>query len=227
MTEATHAFLLGSVPHREADLIVTLFTRDQGKVGAMARGARRSQKRFGGALSPFHTLLVQLDPARGELLTMREASLATIRLGLTSHLDAMEASGRALRWLKRGVPAKEPHPRLFSAISDLLDEAEEAPDAIDAAVARFGLVLLQDLGYALTLSSCAACGRSRPASQSAYVDTKRGGVVCTSCGGGGTRIRPARLDAWERMQRGEPIERDDAVALAGLVEEVLLAHVDG
>ncbi len=234
--ESTAAFLLGSVPHRESDLIVQLFTPD-GRVGAVARGARRSQKRFGGALSPFHTLSVSLEPGRGELMTLREASLETVRLTLTQNLEAMEGAGRALRWLRRGVPQREPHPRVFLAMHELLDaldapnvhDEREDASGIEAQIARFGLLLLRDLGYALTLAACAVCGRPRPPSLPAYFDTSRGGVVCTSCGGGGERIPAPRLAAWQAWEANEPnarLTKHDARALEARIEEVLLAHVD-
>jgi DNA repair protein RecO (recombination protein O) len=57
----TAALLVRSVAYGEADLIATFFTETDGKLSAMIRGARRSTKRFGGALEPIHELHVVLD----------------------------------------------------------------------------------------------------------------------------------------------------------------------
>ena len=73
----TEALVLRRTPYREADLVVTLFTAELGQVSALARAARKSQRRFGGSLEPFHTLQTELDePSGAELMTLRTAQNA-------------------------------------------------------------------------------------------------------------------------------------------------------
>ncbi|HEX5101745.1 MAG TPA: recombination protein O N-terminal domain-containing protein, partial [Polyangiaceae bacterium] len=57
----THALLLKRVEYGEADLVLTLFTERFGRISALARAARKSTRRFGGALEPMHTLEVALE----------------------------------------------------------------------------------------------------------------------------------------------------------------------
>src|SRR5690606_17286574 len=95
-----HALLLKRIDYRDSDLIVTLFTFDYGKVQALARGARRSRKRFAGSLEPMHTLEVELsEPARGQLYELRTASIITPRFRLAQRLERLQAAGRVLGWL--------------------------------------------------------------------------------------------------------------------------------
>ena len=93
----TEALLLRRVELGETDLVLTLFTQKLGRISAIARGARRSTKRFGGALEPFFTLRVRLEERpRSELFSLSEASLLRPRLGLLSELSRLEVAGRAL-----------------------------------------------------------------------------------------------------------------------------------
>nr|MDQ2647496.1 DNA repair protein RecO [Myxococcota bacterium] len=73
---STEALVLRRVEYGDADLIVTLLTLSLGRVSALARGARKSRRRFGGALEPFFTLSVTLEERRSsELFALREASV--------------------------------------------------------------------------------------------------------------------------------------------------------
>ena len=110
----TRALLLRRVSYGESDLVVTLFTESLGRISALARGARRSQKRFGGALEPMHTLVVRVDERAGaELLALREASLDKPRHQLVRDLDRMQAAGRALGWIRRAAPTRTPEPEVW------------------------------------------------------------------------------------------------------------------
>ncbi|HEY5376881.1 MAG TPA: recombination protein O N-terminal domain-containing protein, partial [Polyangiaceae bacterium] len=68
------ALLLRRVEYGESDLVVTLLTDSIGRVSALARGARKSVKRFGGVIEPMHTLRISYDDRAGaELVVLREA----------------------------------------------------------------------------------------------------------------------------------------------------------
>lgn len=225
----TRALLVKRVEYGESDLVLTLFTERFGRVTALARGARKSTRRFAGALEPMHTLEVRLEerPER-ELFGLREARIATPRLALTSELSRLEAAGKALGWLRRAAPARTPEPELWHGIEALLDRLAE-PGRVDAerVLAAAGMKLLGTLGWGLDLERCVSCGKPCPEGQSGLVDAARGGLVCRSCGGarrrldGALRHRLARAGA-----TGDPaaLETDDAAVALDLVEHVLRAH---
>ena len=104
------ALLVRSVPYGEADIVATFFTEEGGKLSAIVRGARKSTKRFGGALEPIHELFVTLEDRGKELCVLKEARIGRARTGITSDLDAMEAAGQALRWVRHLCPARTPEP---------------------------------------------------------------------------------------------------------------------
>ena len=100
----TRALLLARVVFGESDLVVTLLSWADGKVSALAKGARKSQKRFGGALEPFQTLSVALEERRGDLWSLQRAEVQRPRVRLLGRLEAVTAAGEALRWTRHLLP---------------------------------------------------------------------------------------------------------------------------
>lgn len=224
--------MLRRVEFGDADLIVMLLTRELGRVSALARGARRSRRRFGGALEPFFTLTVVLEERRAaELFTLREASLLRPRTGLLADLTALSAAGRVLGWVRRGAPAHTPEPEAWSIVEQLLDRLAMPANAgdADAALAGAGLRLLAAFGWALELERCVRCGRPCPDGRPANLEPTRGGLVCRECGGGRLRVsaeQRARLNLAARGQ-GPALAGADTHFALDLIERVLDAHAAG
>lgn len=217
------------VSHGDTDLIVHLFTEQLGLVGAVARGARKSQKRFGGALEPFHTVRVRLqERATGDLFVLEEAVLETVRTRLVMDLERMEAAGRALSWIRTSVPPQTPEPRAFSAITALLErldsEVKEPPP--DHHLAALGLTLLSTFGWGLDFTQCVRCGRPCGENQAAMVDADRGGLVCKSCGGARQKLGGAQRQRLLRASSGDgaALKPDDVPLVLSLVERAFAAH---
>ncbi len=230
-SHTTRALLLRRVSYGESDLVVTLFTEALGRVSALARGARRSQKRFGGSLEPMHTLLVRLDESAGaELMALREASLETPRHHLVRDLDRMQAAGRALGWIRRAAPPRTPEPDAWRVIIELLDRLDDARDTRTPRLhlAELGLRLLAALGWGLDLELCVRCGRACEPGRAAMIDASRGGLVCRACGGarmvldGAARARLASAAA----AKTPGLSPEDVDTALGLVESALRTHMD-
>ncbi len=202
--------------------ILSLFTESLGRVSALARGARKSKKRFGGALEPFHTVRVEFDePASGELFPLRDAALETTRLTLTSNLARMDAAGRALGWIRVATPARTAEPAVWRTLVELLDRLNDAV-AVDQrqVLAEQGLLLLAAFGWALELERCVRCGKQCAPGRAAMIDADRGGLVCRACGGARLRMSGATR---ARVARGALLPEDVDAAL-GLVEQALRSH---
>lgn len=227
----TAALLVRSVPFGEADVIATFFTRENGKLSAIVRGARRSTKRFTGALEPIHELHVTLEDKGKELCVLTEARVKRPRLGIASNLEAMEAAGHALRWVRHLCPARTPEPAAWRSLEELFDKldagtGEERASETRPEIAIFGLRLLTDMGYALELDRCVRCGRPCPEGRSAFVDAAGGGIVCTTCGGARRTISGDIRTSAARAQRGEAVSltREQAGIVIDVVEEAMAAH---
>lgn len=223
------ALLLKRTDFREVDVIVTLFTARYGKIQALARGARRSRKRFGGALEPIHTLDVELqEPKRGDFFELAQASVLEPRLKLPQSLERLQFAGKLLSWLRKALPERSPEPEIWRLSNDLLTRLD-TNDAIDPALAlsEFGLYFLQLLGWGITFDVCVRCGRPCPPSKPAHVTAAAGGLVCTNCGAGRTLLTAAQRERFNQSANGAQalLSGDARVALA-LVEEALAAHAD-
>lgn len=220
------ALLLRRVAVRDNDDIVHLFTEQIGAVSAIARGARRGSKRFS-ALEPMHTLRVSIDvsPAR-ELGTLKETSLARPRLGLASRLDAMEAAGHALRWVRRAAPARTEEPALWDEIVALLDALDAPGGAPKRLLAASGVRLLAAAGWGLELTRCVRCGKPAPPNARTIVDASAGGVVCRTCGAVGVPLSSAGRAAMLAAMDGAPIDTDPDPIVA-LVDRALEIHSRG
>lgn len=223
----TSALLLRSTAYGESDSIVTFLGQTSGKISAIARGARKSSKRFGGALEPLHTLHVEFEDRAKDLVTLKEASVERARIGLSTRLDGMEAAGLALRWARALCPAKTPEPDAYDALVRMLDAVDEGASA-RSELAVCGLRLLVATGFGLELDQCVRCGRPCPVDRVAAVDAARGGLVCQSCGGARLLFHaPVRAKAREALRGASVVFTEpEAEEIVTLVEVALSAHAE-
>ena len=201
----TQAVVLRSFRLGEADRVLHLYTLDRGRVGAVAKGIRKTKSRFGARLEPLSHVELMLHQGGGEHQTVTGVDL------LDSHRAAREDGYRlgvglvGLEAMLRLFSEQEANPRAFTALVrflELLDVWEtRAPSspAVDPLALSFQLKLLWVAGYLPHLTSCAECGA---------VDVplvgyspQAGGAVCERCATGSISISPAGLAAIEGLLR--------------------------
>ena len=221
------ALLLRRVEYGESDLVVTLLTDSIGRVSALARGARKSVKRFGGVLEPMHTLRISYDDRAGaELVVLREAKLERARPFLVTSLERMQAAGQALNWVRKAAPPRTPEPEVWAAMEALLDHLGDAEDSASprARLAATGLRLLSAFGWGIDFERCVSCGKQATAGQAAAVDAARGGLVCRDCGGARRRLSGDERRALSDAALGGKLDDELAALALDLVEQALKAH---
>ena len=222
-----HALLLRRVEYGESDLVVTLLTDTIGRVSALARGARKSVKRFGGVIEPMHTLQIAYDDRSGaELVVLREAKLARARPFLVMNLERMQAAGQALNWVRKAAPPRTPEPEVWAAMEGLLDHLGDPEDLVSprARLAATGLQLLFAFGWGIDLERCVSCGKAPAVGQAAAVDAARGGLICRDCGGARRRLSGSERVALTRALSGGTLSDDSAALALELVEQALKTH---
>jgi DNA repair protein RecO (recombination protein O) len=222
------ALIARLTPYQEADLIVNWLTDHAGQVGTMARGARRSTRRFG-SLEPLHTYAIRYtDGPSGGLSSLRDARLVTLRTSLAANLDAMATAGQAIRWVRTLFPHRQAEPRAFVVLELLLDALDVRGDLgrsfAECELAKMGLDLLKIAGYELQLDACVACDRPRPADRPAYVSLSRGGVVCRACGGGERVLGPDVFSGLERLLRDGAADIAGVRELVQLIDDAVTGH---
>ncbi len=170
--EQQPAYILHARAYRETSLLIEAFTRDNGRVGLVARGVRRERSRLPrGVLQPFQPLLLSWV-ARHELGTLTAAEMATAPLGLAgdSLLAAIYINELVLRLSGRN----DAQPSAFANYALCLSRLAGEPAAW--ALRRFERDFLADLGYALALEQ-AADGRPIDADADYGYDPDAGAVA--------------------------------------------------
>jgi DNA repair protein RecO (recombination protein O) len=179
----TEALVIGSMRYREADRIVTLYTRDRGRLSAIAKGVRRTKSKVGGRLEPFTLARASLYSGRGLYTIVGVDTLRTFQ-GVREQLFRMDAGARLLGAVRHLFPEEEPSSPAFNLLVRGVARLAQAPDAGAAAgvVLATRLKLLALLGYTPEMSRCAACGDEGPMYG---FSPSLGGVVCERCAAAG------------------------------------------
>ncbi len=175
----TEAVVLRSMRYGEADRILHLYTPMRGRVGAIAKGVRRTRSRFGGRLEPFSRVDLQLHEGRSDLLTVTGADMIAAHARLRDHAGALDGAGRACDAVSRLFDSGQPHPEVFHLLCNELALLEGVPEVSWLAnQLAFRLKLLVAAGFAPQLAACASCGERE---HLCAFSGAAGGVVCAAC----------------------------------------------
>lgn len=200
----TQAVVVRLVDYGEADRIATLLTGDAGKVSALARGARRSQKRFG-SLSLFALGEATLRRGRGELWGLDQFSATRDFPHIACDVTRMAHAAYVCELGRELVPLEAHDAETFALVAAALGEIDRAGYGA-ADLRRFELQLLGAVGLAPSLDRCVGCGAAPDDTRELTFDARRGGVLCPSCDQGRGRALPAAV--WRALlqaQQGEPM----------------------
>ena len=178
----TEAVVLRTFRYGEADRILHLYSADRGRVGAIAKGVRRTKSRFGGRLEPLFRVNLVLHEGRGELCTVTQAETVAAHPALRERRDSLERASQACDAVLRLLDSAEPNRPAYNLLCRELQLLDAEPAAATRAHAlTFRLKLLLAAGFAPELAACAACGdREHLGAFSASA----GGVVCPGCEAG-------------------------------------------
>ena len=196
----TDATILRSVDYRDSDRIFTLLTRDLGMISAMARGVRKSHKRYDGALVPFAHIEIVVSPGAGRMWHIKEAALLQPNAALSAHLLKVSSSSYLLEITRESIPENTPDIPLFELVLQSLEAlCLAAPESVPMLTLSATLKLLRLSGIAIGLSRCSSCGQMVPAGRPVLFHPGRGGVICTPCGGGPFRLEADTIGALQQM----------------------------
>ncbi len=188
------AVVLRQRPLGEADRVLALFTREYGRLSAVARGVRKPTSKRSGALEPFSHVRLLLARGRGALDVVAQVEVLEGTGALRADLLRFGQAALVAELVEAATPEREPQPGLFHLLVEalrLLRQPEEAPAAL-----WFALHLISMVGYQPALERCAVGGEdtgSAPAWSHPL-----GGVVCRRHGArdpAAVRLRPELVRA--------------------------------
>jgi len=156
------AIVLRHQPVGEADRILTLFTREFGKLRVSARGVRKTTSRLAGLVQPYTAGRFLL--ARGRTLdVVAQAEITRAFAGLGRDLLRSAYAAYVAELVDRFLPERDRHPEVFDAVLDAFAVIEAAPeDEAEIYALWFSLHLADSLGYRPEMERCVACGRALP-----------------------------------------------------------------
>jgi DNA repair protein RecO (recombination protein O) len=231
---ATPAILLRRVAYGEADLIVTLLGLDTGRASALARGARKSSRRFPGGLEPGLAGEARLrDRPGAELMAFESFDARGDRPGLAGDLAKAAHAAYAVELCDRLCPPRQPEKAVFAWLDEFLSRLDKGTATAER-LRVFELGLLRALGLGPSLGRCAPCGGEELGDADVGWRPEAGGVFCLDCAkaaermSAGTRQALVKLDS-ASLADAEALQLDRATAAAcrRAVLALLREHVHG
>ncbi|GAB4559191.1 MAG: DNA repair protein RecO [Haliangiales bacterium] len=230
----TDALLLRSVDYGEADRILTFHTRARGRVAALARAARKSKRRFGGALGLYTLSRLQLRARPGaDLWTLDSAQPLHQFARIAADMGSFAHAGYGTELVRELSPAEQPDEQVFELLLELYRLLDEHGPGV-AVLRAFELGLLACVGLAPVLDCCVSCGRERIAATDAHqreagigaavvLDPARGGVICRDCAAlsRGIGVRPLSVGARQLLAQLQALPSLEAARTSASCEALL------
>ena len=229
----TDAVVLRSIDYGETSEIVTLFTRERGKVAVMAKGSRRSGSRFGSSLQPMSYIQTVFyhKPSRN-VQTLTESSHVRSFHGITRNLRALSHGLRVVELVNALMQEEEQNPLVFDLLVDSLDRLNRTPVHTENVLFYFQLHFASTLGFAPDIERGML---NEVNAQGGFLSLDSGSISAGTDSPGGALRKASRsalrafavcaradLDTVMRMRLDTPVQSE----LARLIEDYLRHHVE-
>lgn len=180
----TEAFVLRAINYGDRDVMVTLLTKDHGRISALAKNAR-SSRRFAGGLQPLRLVQIILDVKPGrEVHLLLEMKVLQGYTQLERSYDKITMASYATELVRELAREDGESGLLVQSLHDLYTDLDQAPDQL-AALAQhlhhFELRLLESFGAMPSLYHCYRCGLSHEQFEKLQCSRTGEGLLCTRC----------------------------------------------
>lgn len=213
-TEKTSAIVLRLVDFSESSCVVTLFTEDFGKIGALAKGARRPKGPFESALDLLAVCrIVFIRKSSDALDLLTEAKLERRFRAAARDLSRLYAGYYVAELLQDLTDLGDPHPELYCEADQTLRSLDQGAD-VPETIMRFEVMTLRLLGFLPSLDRCVVCGNPVGNEGRVLFGQMAGGVLCPGCRGGQKQVVSLSEGVLDRLrQLAEPNRRDGTSAV--------------
>ena len=206
-SEKATALVLRVIEFSESSSIVTLFTREFGKVRGLAKGARRPKSSFESALDLLSLCrIVFLRKSSDSLDLLTEAKLERRFRAAGRDLSSLYAAYYVAELLAELTDDGDPHPELFDAACQALAALGALGSPVATVLLRFELNALRLLGHMPLLDACVECGREVDDERRVAFGQLAGGVLCPRCRPGKRQVvsmSAAALRLMKQLSAGE------------------------
>lgn len=175
----TEGLILKSIPFKDTSNIVKLFTREQGKIAVIAKGARRMKSPFRGYLQPLNYVeIIYYYKSTRDIQTLSNVDLIQAFFSNSGNIDDPMRAIAVLELIDKVVLSHEHDADIFSLATDTLQEMDAQPTLSKPLFVRFLIQLIDTMGYRLNLSHCAQCKNPLV---TAVFDSDLGHFHCEKC----------------------------------------------
>ena len=171
------SFLLHKIEYGEADYILSLFTKDFGKISGLAKHAKRSRKRFGGRLEPFVHLRVRFRENPGGIKFMEDSETIRVFSTLMEDIELFMCGSFILENVGILLPEEDPNERIFDLLVETLSALDSKKSPANV-ILRFQLSTLSLSGYEPNFDVCVEC---KNVIEEGFFSIQKGGIVCDEC----------------------------------------------
>ncbi|MHC4639498.1 MAG: DNA repair protein RecO [Planctomycetota bacterium] len=186
MLTKDEAICIRALDYSETSQIVTFFTRETGKVSAIAKGSKRPKSAFDGPMEVFsYGKVVFSDSNKEKLATLTEFEQQPAFTSLSTNLFAFNCCLFAAELTEKMTEDYDPHPELFDSLLQLLQNVNKRGNAL-ALLILFQLSLLKEVGLGPVVSACANCKRKyevQGTRYEVYFSSSANGLICRDCEG--------------------------------------------
>ena len=201
-TYKTEAVVLRSIRYAEADRILHLYTADRGRVGAIAKGIRKTTSRVGARLEPLGHVELLLHHGSGELHTVTGVELVRPHSAVRESPYRLSVGLVGAEAMLRLFTEQEGNEKAFGALTRFLDLLDQTPVGVRPELDPLGLSVQLKLlwlsGYLPHLGNCAECGSDAPP---VGYSARAGGTVCAACNAGALVLSADGLAGMDALLR--------------------------
>ncbi|MCI5072179.1 DNA repair protein RecO [bacterium] len=182
--EKTQAIVLSNSVYGESDMIVSLLTKDFGKISAFAVAAKKSKKRFAGGIDLFSFLQIQIKPPKSKssfLWRLEKTQLINAFYPLRSNLKALASMSYLSECLKKLLADEQKQESLFMWWEETLNKVAQGHCQSSIDYLKMDFELLSMLGYKPHLYNCVHCAKEQQQHERFYFSFEKGGTLCKQC----------------------------------------------
>lgn len=207
-TYKTIGFVLRFIDYGESDRIVTFYTNDYGKVKGIAKGARRSKKRFANAIDHFScsTIIFSKKPGQ-ELVLIENCDVINHYPNIRADLEKTLTSSYLIELMDHFTVEGKKNLQLFQLLKDFLELINNS-DYSDEIIRFFEMRLLKLTGYEPALERCIVCSIPIDRTENPFFSPKKGGIQCAKCRHNDFSVIPVSIGTIKTLIMGKEIEID-------------------
>lgn len=177
----TEAVVLSKMNYGDTSSIVTLFTKDEGKISAIAKGSRSAKSKYGRIIDPINYLLVvfyKKDSREVQLIS--GAEILDYYPSIKTDLDKLKYAYAIIELVKNLFAEHDVNRTLFKGLVRILSNLNSSKEKPEVSFGRFFIFILKQVGYEVQIEKCAFCGDENPHTEDFYFHFEKG-LICGKC----------------------------------------------